>query len=342
MTDAVDRQLRALMARLHEMTPLPPTFDDFTVAPEPPVSVRDGGRRRLAWAVSAATVVVVIGGAGVFVATRDDDGSRVTGQATPLSAASGTSLNPGDVVGLWVFASRAVQVDANRVGTGWPMPSPLPAYRYEPDGTVRGFDGCNETTRGWELANGRLQAPPAPNNTGAATAALCVDSAGNPPLTVSAVPNAVSVRGGIVTLQHLNADGSTARGVRVDDLPSPAALADTSWFLAVDGDDVTISFGSNGTVELKTDVTICATGRYRFTDRVVEIELSAPQPGCADRQLSVLTSGPLAAVWYSPGPLLPGPRRRDREGDDTLLLASERGAVRLFPSAGAAKAAEAG
>ena len=26
MTDPVDRHVRALMARLHEMTPLPPTF----------------------------------------------------------------------------------------------------------------------------------------------------------------------------------------------------------------------------------------------------------------------------------------------------------------------------
>jgi len=323
MTDAVDRQLRALMARLHEMTPLPPSFEELPLAPDRPGSSdRTGARRRAAWAVAVAALAVVVVGAGVFVATREESGSTVTSQMTPPpTAASATTVSSSDVAGLWVFATRAVQVDTNRVGTGWPLPSPLPAYRFEPNGTVHGFDGCNQTAEGWQLVGGHVQTPPAPNNTGSGTAVLCVDSAGDPPMTVSAVPSAVSVRDGVRTLLHASADGSTAKGVRVDDLRSPATLAGTRWMLAVDGDDITISFSEDDTVEVTNDVAICSTGRYHYADRIVELTLSAPQLGCGDRQLGVLTSGPLLVASYSDG-----------YAADTLLLASEHGAVRMFPS----------
>jgi hypothetical protein len=168
--------------------------------------------------------------------------------------------------------------------------------------------------------DGQLQVPPAPNNTGVSTAALCLDTTGNAAITVPAVPNALSLYGGVPTLSHSYSDGGAAHGVRVEDLPSPVTLAGTRWMLAVDGNDVTISFRDDGTVELATDVGICATGRYDYADRLVELDLSAPHPGCGDRQLGVLTSGPLHVTSYSDG-----------YAADTLLLASERGAVRLFP-----------
>jgi hypothetical protein len=334
MTDPDDRQLRALMARLHDMTPLPPTFDELALVRGRRLGPRRSRRqRRATWAVAAVAVAAI--GAGVFVASRGDDRSMVTSQTTspPDSNSSLTTvagLTSGDVPGLWVFPRRSVP-DGNRVGTGVPLPSPLPAYRYEPDGTVHGFDGCNQTSGGWELVNGQLQVPPAPNNTGGSSAALCLDSSGNAPVTVPAVPHALSVLGGVPTLSHSNPDGSTAHGIRVDDLASPATLAGTSWVLALDGDDVTISFRADGTVELATDVGICSTGQYDYADRLVELNLSAPHPGCGDRQLGVLTSGPLLVTSQS-----------DLYTAGSLLLASERGAVRLFPSGTTSTHTEAG
>jgi hypothetical protein len=336
MTDPDDRQLRALMARLHEMTPLPPTFDELALVRSRRLGpTRSRRQRRATWAIAAVAVAAV--GVGVFVASRGDDRSMVTSQTTsPPDAVSShttvTGLTSLDVAGLWVFPRRSVPTsDGNRVGTGVPLPSPLPAYRYEPDGTVHGFDGCNQTSQGWELVNGQLQAPPAPKNTKVSTAALCLDSTGNAPITVPAVPNTLSVLGGVPTLSHSNPDGSTAHGIRVDDLPSPSTLAGTSWVLAVDGDDLTISFRDDGTVELTTDVASCSTGRYDYIDRLVELELSEPDPGCGDHQLGVLTSGPLLVT--SPSDLYTA---------GSLLLASERGAVRLFPSGTTSTHAEGG
>ena len=330
MTDPVDRHVRALMARLHEMTPLPPTFDELTLTPRRrSSSMGGGGRRRAVWAVATAALFVVVVGVAVFVATRGGGRSTFTGQLT--TSPSAASVSSSDVVGLWVFERRAVQVDEHHVGTGWPLHSPLPAHRYEPDGTVHGFDGCIQTTETWELVDGTVQTPLAPNNTGGATADQCLDKTGNAVMAISAVPNAVSVFRGVPTLVHSNADGSTAIAVRVDGLPSPATLAGTSWTMAIDGDDLTISFRNDDTVDLATDAAACSSGRYDYADRLIEVVLSGTESGCGDQQLTVLTSGPLLVTTGS-----------DAYGAGTLLLASDRGAVRLVPPGTVATGAEPG
>lgn len=333
MTDPVDRHLRALMARLNDMTPLPPSFDELTLV-DGAVTAGVGGRRRgAAWAVTGAAVLVA--SAGLLVVTQPERSPTLPLETPPpapaTASATGSAVTSGNVAGLWVFATRAVPVDEYRVGTGWPLPSPLAAYRYESDGTARGFDGCNQTTQAWELVDGQLQTPAAPHATGGSTAALCVDSSGNTPLTIPAVPHAMSVLGGVPTLLHSNADGSTARAVRVEDLPAPEALGGTTGVLAIDGVDLTISFLDDGTVELTTGVASCSAGRYRYADRHLQLNLSTPQPACANRQLGVLMSGPLQVASYSDG-----------YAADTLLLASERGAVRLFPPGTSTTEAEGG
>lgn len=321
MTDQLDRELRSLMTRIDEMTPLPPAFDDLpTIAGRPHPPSRE---RRIVLAASAV-VAVAIAGIAMFVATRPDRPGTVT-TATPPSGSVATTraapqpvVAPDDIVGLWVFTRRAVPVDENRVGTGAPMPSPLPAYRYEPDGTVRGFDGCNRNVSAWQLENGTLEPAETPPATAAATAIGCPDT--DVPVTVAPVPQSVSFLARELTLVHEESDGSWAWAVRVDDLPAPDSLTRTSWTLGSADDDVSVSFRGDGTVGIAADATPCAAGTYSYGAGLLEMTLVV-EPNCRDDELDLLASGPLVAASYT-----------DSIAADTVLLASDRGAVRLFPA----------
>jgi hypothetical protein len=104
MTDSNDRQLRVLMARLHDMTPLPPTFDELAlVRGRRPGTTGRRRQRRATWAVAA--VGVAAAGAGLLVASRGDDRSSVTSRTTsPVDSGPAlttvTGLTSGDVRGL--------------------------------------------------------------------------------------------------------------------------------------------------------------------------------------------------------------------------------------------------
>jgi hypothetical protein len=243
-----------------------------------------------------------------------------TPSPTPPQGTGPGSFRADDVLGTWVVTRREQPVDDTGSRAFVPMASPLPTYRFD-DGTVSGFDGCNFVVSPWSFTDGSFTTTELTNATAAATTIGCDGSDGNPLPTVGPSPERLELIDGSITMVFEDEDGIAAHAQRLSDLPTPQRLAGSSWILAVDGPDITVHFGRNGTVEFREDATACAAGRYMLDAGVLDLDLDAPLHECTDARLDELTESPLEVVSFSD----------DYLADTILLVPETGGAVRLFP-----------
>ncbi len=229
------------------------------------------------------------------------------------------NFGTADVVGTWMVTRQERSVDDAASKMFVPLASPLPTYRFDNDGTVSGFDGCNFGVAPWSFTDGRFTTTELTNATAAASTILCEDSDGNPLPTVGPSPERLELIDGTVTMVFSDDDGITAHAQRLSDLPTPQGLAGSSWILAVDGPDVTVHFGRDRAVEFRDETTACAAGQYTYNAGVLVLDASLYQ--CTEARLDELTASPLAVASYSD----------DYMADTILLVPETGGAIRLFP-----------
>jgi uncharacterized membrane protein len=314
-TSAPRTESSSLEARLSDGT----TINATATAPgrvELPESVR------LADLVSALVVDFdeqgnAIGATGGTFASNDAQ----TPSPTPPQLTDPRNFAAADVVGTWVVTRRERSLDDTGTKAFVPMASPLPAYRFHDDGTVSGFDGCNSLVAPWTFIDGAFTTTEVTNATAAASAIDCEDSDGNPLPTVGPPPERLELIDGTITMVFTDEDGITAHAQRLSDLPTPRRLAGSTWILAVEGPDITVHFGRDGTVEFRVDTTTCAAGSYTYDADVLVLDLDASPDQCPEARLNELTGHPLEVASFSD----------DYLADTILLVPPTGGAVRLFP-----------
>ncbi len=284
--------------------------------------------RRLS--VAAAAVVLVGGLVGALVwvnADRSGPSSDTAPPATqtppslPSQVTVPSDFGTADIVGTWIVTRRAHGVDDAGAQTFVPMTSPLPTYRFDNDGTVSAFDGCNSLVAPWSFTDGRFTTPEVTSVTVAASAMLCAYSDGNLRPTVGPSPQRLESIDGTITMVFDDQDGTTAHAQPLSDLPTPQVLAGSSWILAVDGPDIGVRFDRDGMVEFREGTTTCAAGSYTYGAGVLVLDLNASPDQCPQAPLDDLTARPLEVASFSD----------DYMADTILLVPATGGAVRLFP-----------
>jgi heat shock protein HslJ len=275
---------------------------------------RSGWRR---FSLVAAAVLLVGGLVAALVWVNADRSSPSSSTSPPVTQDS-TGM---EFLGTWVVTRRQQNVDDAGSQMFVPLASPLPTYRFEPDGTVSGFDGCNSSVAPWSFNEGEFTTSELTNATAAVSTISCEDSDGNPLPTIGPSPERLELIDGAITMVFDGEDGMTAHAQRLSDLPTPRGLAGSSWILAVDGPDIAVNFGRDGTVEFRDDTVTCAAGSYTYDPGVLVLDLDATPHGCPDARLDELTPSPLEVASFSDNYM----------ADTILLVPATGGAVRLFP-----------
>jgi hypothetical protein len=242
----------------------------------------------------------------------------------PVQPAVPNSFDTVDVVGTWIVTRHERSVDDTGAKAFVPLASPLPTYRFDDDGTLSGFDGCNSMVARWSFTDGRFTTPEVTNATAAASTIRCEDSTGIPLPTVGPSPERLERIDGTITMVFTDQDGNNAHAQRLSDLPTPQQLAGSSWILAVEGPDVTVQLRHDGTVDFREDTTTCAAGSYTYDAGVLELDLEAAVDQCPDARLDELTANRLNVAVFSD----------DYMADTILLVPATGGAIRLFPADG--------
>jgi hypothetical protein len=266
----------------------------------------------------------VIDALGGTFTPNDAETSPTAPEPTSPKGPVATSFSRADVVGTWIVTQREHSVDDTGSKAFVPMASPLPTYRFDNDGTLSGFDGCNSLVAPWTFTDGQFTSSEVTNATAAASTILCEDSNGNILPTVGPRPQRLESIDGTTTMVFTD-DDITAHAQRLSDLPTPRSLGGSHWILAVDGPDVTIRFTADGTVEFADDTTRCATGTYTYNTGVLILDVEAAPDQCPHARLDQLVGHPLDVATFS-----------DHYATDTILLVPPSGGTtRLFPEAGA-------
>ncbi len=286
--------------------------DGATHPTPPPPNLEDqSGRRRFGLAAAAAVLVAGLVGALLLV-----NADRSTPPATVPS-----SFSTADVDGTWIVTRQERQVDDAGSKGFVPLASPLPTYTFDNDGTLSAFDGCNSIVASWSFTDGEFAVT---DVTTAAAPTSCEDSDGTAAPIVEPPPTRLESIHGTTNMVFIDQDRITAHAQRLSDLPTPQRLAGSSWILAVDGPDVSVQFGRDGTIEFREDTMTCATGLYTYDAGVLVLHLDPAIDECSDAPLDELSASPLIVAYFS-----------DAYVADTILLVPETGgAVRLFPASG--------
>jgi hypothetical protein len=285
---------------------------------------RSGWRR-----FSVAAAVVLVGGlvgalawANADPSVPSSDTPPPANQTPPSQVTVPNDFGPADVVGTWVVTRRADGADDPGAQTFVPMASPLPTYRFDDDGTVSAFDGCNSLKAPWSFTDGMFTKPEVTSITVATSAMLCAYSDGNVNPTVGPSPERLESIDGTITMVFDDEVGTTAHAQRLSDLPTPQSLAGSSWILAINGPDIGVHFARDGTVEFRDGTTTCAVGSYTYDAAVLVLDLDASPDQCPQARLDELTGNPLEVASFSD----------DYMADTILLVPATGGAVRLFPA----------
>lgn len=279
---------------------------------------------RILLAVAAAMVVAGCGAGDDALSPAD---STVGGGSSRTVI---PSFGRTDVVGTWIVTRREHGVDEADTRVFVPMASPLPTYRFDADGSLSGFDGCNSHVAPWSFTSGRFTTTESTNATAAATAILCEDSNGHQLPTVGPSPERLEQMDGTIIMVFAGEDGITAHAQRLSDLSTPPALAGSTWILAIDGPDVTVEFGRDDRVEFRDDTSTCAAGSYTYDVGVLVLDLETTPDQCPGAGLDARTQRRLEVASYT-----------DRYVADTILLVpATGGAVRLFPASAYSEASD--
>lgn len=261
------------------------------------------GRTRRRWPLLAAGAALALLVTGlVAVATSDRPTDPVPADTAPESA---DELTPDDVIGVWVVTER----------DNVPLPSPLPTYRFTPDGQVSGLDGCNLISTTWSIDDGRLRM----GDTGKSTTGLCRFSDGREVPTVPPGGAHIDTDADVTTMLFEDG-GLTASARRVGDLEPPLTVFKTTWTLGVDGPDLTLRFADrlNAGVNGLDD---CGHTTYRYRDGELQLgRFEDADASCDVSPLRDLEGTRSDVVEYT-----------DAYSPSILVVAPTGGAIRLFP-----------